>query len=108
MNSNNDIVRLFYLFKNNINNKIISYNNESINHVKLKLAYLRKHDELSSVYKSYKEVLDKMIEYKNQLLYYSNLAKPTINKLNLQKMINEQNVIMKNITELNKNLTLLN
>ena len=49
-----------------------------------------------------------MFKYKNKLLYYSNLEKPTINKLNLQKMINEQNVIMKNISELNKNIYSLN
>ena len=108
INSNNNIYNLFYLFKNNINNKIVSYNNESINNLKLKIAYLKKHDELSSVYNSYKDVLNKMFKYKNKLLYYSNLEKPTINKLNLQKMINEQNVIMKNIKELNKNIHSLN
>lgn len=107
INSNNNINYLFYLFKNNINNKIVSYNNESINNLKLKIAYLKKHDELNSVYNSYKEVLNKMFKYKEKLSYYSNLSKTKINKFNLQKMINDQNKIMKNVRNLNNYISTL-
>ena len=100
--SSTNLESLFNFFKVNVNNKIIKYNDNSIYNLNLKLAYLKKHNELNLIYQSYKEILYKMIKYRKILIRFYQLPKMKISPLNLEKMIKQQNEIMQSISSFNK------
>ena len=90
------------LYKTNNNNNT---NNEGIKVNELDNAYLQKHNELLTVFQAYKNLYNKVLNYKEQLDEYKKISvKSRISRGNMDKMIKDQSFIMDSIDKMQDKL----
>ena len=80
-------------------------NNEGIKVNELDNAYLQKHNELLTVFQAYKNLYNKVLNYKEQLDEYKKISvKSRISRGNMDKMIKDQSFIMDSIDKMQDKL----
>ena len=80
-------------------------NNEGIKVNELDNAYLQKHNELLTVFQAYKNLYNKVLNYKEQLDEYKKISvKSRISRGNMDKMIKDQSFIMNSIDKMQDKL----
>ena len=78
---------------------------DGVSHDTIDRSYIKKHNELIQVFKAYKKLYNKVGDYKVKLDKYQNLQiKSKITRDQMNKMLDDQDFMMKSIDEMQDNL----
>ena len=87
--------------QNSIEADIKISSQELISNLELIMAYIFKHQEVKSIYNSYKIILKELLSYKEKMRVLSKMSKPLISNERIGKLIDEQLKIQKLVDKIN-------
>ena len=94
------IIKLYKQTKKARNTYLCTFKKMKKTHLKLLLAYLKKHKELKTIYNSYKELLQLILMYRKKFQYFNHISKPLISKKDMKLLIKQQNTILSDVDKL--------
>ena len=83
--------------------KDLEFNSKDIiSNLELMTAYIAKHNEVKTIYKSYKSLLKELLEYRNKMKILTMMSKPLITDDKLEILLDEQLRIQKLVNKINE------
>ena len=83
--------------------KDLEFNSKDIiSNLELMTAYIAKHNEVKTIYKSYKSLLKELLEYRNKMKVLTMMSKPLITNNKLEILLDEQLRIQKLVNKINE------
>ena len=81
-------------YKENFENEIFNSSKNIISNLELVNAYITKHNEVKTIYKSYKTILLELLEYKKKMQVLARMSKPLIPESRMKILLDEQKRMM--------------
>ena len=87
--------------QNSIETELQSESKDITSNLELIIAYINKHQEVKTIYNSYKLLLKKLLEYREKMKTLTRMSKPLISDERMGVLIDEQLRIQKLVNKIN-------